>query len=440
VRVKWNRGITLDAYQPLYDSDATINLIWGGRDSGKSRQMPHFLVRKALTHPGFKCMLIRKRLNTVQESMFSEVVGFLEKNRLAGLVHSTKSPLKLRFKNGATFLGRGTDDMNNIKSTKEPSDAWIEEADQISEDDFDTIFTTLRSSDTPVQVWMTFNPEVDESGKNWIIDRFLGQVDDIYAPFQSFVIQVDSDDGPMDIKVNSIHTTCDDNPYCTPERRAILESYRETNVNKYNVWRLGKVGQREVASPFMFAFDEAMIQEAEIDPKFPLILSFDFNVAPATCTLSQQDDLNRRKWFVGEVRIGSEKDKANIYEVCERLRAIIPRGQYIEVTGDATGRNLSTYTTGNLHHYDIIEEELGLMPAQVKTPAVNPSHSNSYAMCNAVLRDWTVTFDPSMRFALNDLRYVEYQNGKILKREAERRNMGHLLDCIRYDLHTFCDS
>jgi phage terminase large subunit len=438
--IEWTKKITLAPYLPLYETDAKIIFIWGGRDSGKSFAMPQILTRKALMYKGFRCMLVRKQLNTVKSSMFDRFYNFFDTYKLNGIVSSTKTPLEINVQTGADFLGRGCDDPAKLKSTTDPSDAWIEEADQISEDDFDIIMTTLRSNDTPVQCWLTFNPEVAKDGKSWIKERFFKDLteQEMYKPFHEFYVDVHTEKGTTQIKCLSIHTTCEDNPYADASRIALYDSYKERNINKYNVWRHGWWGYKEVNSPFAWAFDEDKhVRDFDIDFDLPIDLSFDFNVVPCTATISQQDNNRTWKRFLYEIRLGTTDKKANVYHVCQRIKDILPDGVYLRITGDASGSNKSALVYDNLDAYDIIQKELNISDSNVWTPKSNPRHEQSYFEFNDRLTNREVYFHSRMMYSIEDLKQVEYANKSIQKKEAESKGMGHLLDCLRYDINTF---
>jgi len=441
MNINWSKKITLEPYRALYDSDATINLIFGGRDSGKTYALPQILTNKAIKYPKARVMLIRKNLNTVKPSMYDAFTNFFEDSGLEAIQSNTKTPLEIKFINGSDFLGRGCDDPFKIKSTTNPSDAWIEEATDITEDDFDVILTTLRSQVAPVQIWLTFNPEVDKNGKSWIRERFFKDFTDkdfeekIYNKEYNFDIDVSGSEEK--IKVKCIHTTCDINPYSDKSRIAIYDSYREINVNKYNVWRLGKWGRKEIKSPFAWAFNTEMIKEWDLDYTMDIDISFDFNNAPCTATISQQDHNRTFKRFWREIRLGTTTNHANVYDVCERIRRLLPDGAYIRVTGDSSGRNDSAMVRGNADAFEIIRRELNVSSQRVWTPKKQPTHLDSYNEFNDALQLRDVTFDPSMKYLIEDLQQVEYRNKSILKKEAEAKGMGHLLDCARYDINTF---
>ena len=339
MKVVWDKDITLDQFKPLYDTDATIILVWGNRDSGKSHAIPQILTRKALNNSSFRCMLIRKQLNTVKASIFDRFNKLWQTYGLTPLIKSqTKQPIEAVFLNGADFLGRGCDNVENIKSTTDPSDAFVDEADKITEDDFDTILTTLRNNETKVQFWLAFNPEVEDKSKygintHWIKERFFkGMTDEqMYSPYNEFYIDVDVNGEIVKIKCLSMHVTHDKNPYADSLRIATYESYKDIDYNKYLVWRLGHWGQRDYSKVYVKYDVELNSSDRVVQENDYLHVGMDFNVENMAAVVHVLD---------GEQPIAVD-EFVNYYdtrEICEIIKSHYPNHRII-VYPDASGKN-----------------------------------------------------------------------------------------------------
>jgi PBSX family phage terminase large subunit len=439
--VEFSRSLLLPRYRELLDTDADIILLWGGRDSGKTYNIQRWLIRECLKDKN-KVILCRKVKDTVKDSMFDGLVARLEEFNIHQLYRKTVSPTEINFATGAKVLCRGFDDPMKIKGIEQPTIGWVEEADQCNKNDYDILFGTLRHSYLKKRVVLSFNPEVDITGENWIINTFIGKenVESFYGQNIEFEREIEftNIDGKLEkktIKILSIHTTYRDNRFCPPEKRMAHESLKDEDVNKWNVYANGRLGQKEVKRPFFLGFNDSMIKDFDFDPSLETFVSFDFNVAPCTATISQQDYAGTFKRFLYEVRIGTKDSKADIYDVCEIIKQILPFNTYINVTGDATGRNSNALTKGELMAYDIIMDELNLSIDNFKVPKVNMSHKFSYTLCNKVLRNVQVSFHSRMKYTILDLKFLEYDGQNIMKKEAEKLGRGHLADCVRYDLH-----
>ena len=134
--------IFLPQYRHLHDdSDIDIDFIYGSRDSGKSRDTAQRLVVKWLSAPYFRHILCRKTFNTIKDSQWQLIKDIVDEWGLSQFFTFTMNPLSITCINGNKFLARGFDDPQKIKSIQNPSGAWVEEANELSQEDW-TILTT----------------------------------------------------------------------------------------------------------------------------------------------------------------------------------------------------------------------------------------------------------------------------------------------------------
>lgn len=183
-------------------------------------------------------------------------------------------------------------------------------------------------------------------------------------------------------------------------------------------------------NPFCYAFDEARhVKPCSFDDGHYLMISTDFNVDPITATASQYIDGQKR--FIKEFRLRN----SNIYELCDHIKAAFPTASIL-LTGDATGRNRSALSVGNINYYTVIKQKLSLTDQQIKVPSVNPAVSDRRVLCNSILQNQDLIIDPSCKYLIEDLKYVEVNDkGDIDKTKDKHR--AHLIDGFGYDLNTF---
>jgi hypothetical protein len=137
--------------------------------------------------------------------------------------------------------------------------------------------------------------------------------------------------------------------------------------------------------PFLYKFNDQIhvVEEYKPNPHLPITISFDFNKDPMTALIGQQVDLWTSYAFA-EINL----PEGSTPEVCDLI--LVDFQKWIgnmDVTGDATGRNRSALTVGNLNHYRIIKDKLFLSDHNLKMPKVNPAHSDSRVLCNSVLQN-----------------------------------------------------
>jgi len=203
-----------------------------------------------------------------------------------------------------------------------------------------------------------------------------------------------------------------------------------------------------ISNQFAYKYSEKKHTRSglEMDPDLDINLSFDFNVNPMTCLAIQYDELQDSIKVLKEFRI----ENSDTYEMCEAIDAEFGHlDPYYRVTGDASGGNRQSATRGAMTHYQIIADELDLSEDQFDTPASNPSITNSRILLNSILQhfhEFLIDSD-ECPYLMEDLEFVETEtqrNGKVgIKKEGKNEagmqnsTLTHLLDCLRYYLHTY---
>lgn len=437
MEIHWDNTITLPIYRELYNTDADIILLWGGRISGKSRNIPHPVVKDILENPKSKVILIRKVYDTVKESIFAEFDTFIDENNFysEGIFTKIKSPLEINCINGSKIIARGCDKPDKIKSVREPDTAIIEEADQISEKDFDYILTTVRSSNKKCKVYLLFNPEFSAKG-NWIKKRFfndavLGEQNmygRVYYEKETII-----DDEIVTLKTLAIHSTYDDNSFAPKERIAIIEEFKDIDINKYNVWAKGLWGESQVDKPYINTFDKKKHVSKFAFDNSDILLSFDFNVDPMTCTASQLQK--------GKVVIVEEYKRNNSWteELCLYILPRLPRGNNIFITGDASGKNRQSNVRGGLNSYHTIQDVFKLSDYAFHLPKANNEVKGTRELVQKAFYRDLILINESCTNLINDLLYVEADMyGKMVKKTTGTgKELSHFMDNLGYSIANY---
>ena len=258
----------------------------------------------------------------------------------------------------------------------------------------------------PPFIFTTFNPT-----QKWVKKKF-------YEPYKS---------GELKEPYFFLEALPDDNPFVTNDQWSAWKTLDPTNYDRFIK---GDWNAFTVKKAFAYAFDEQKhVKPCSYDPDHYLYLSFDFNIDPITCIARQYIDGQIR--YIKEFRISN----SNIDELCDRILSTFVNPVYI-ITGDASGRNSTALVRGKLNYYKVIKDRLSLNDNQIKVPSVNPAVSDTRVICNSVLANFNVIFDPSCEFLIEDLKYCEVNDdGDIDKSKDKHRT--HLLDCFRYDQNTF---
>lgn len=185
--------------------------------------------------------------------------------------------------------------------------------------------------------------------------------------------------------------------------------------------------------PFLYKFNEKVhvIDEYVPNLHLPIMGSFDFNKDPMTALIGQQVDLWTSYAFA-EINL----PEGSTPEVCDMILTDYIKWLYnIDVTGDATGRNRSALTIGNLNHYRIIKDKLQLEDDNLKMPKQNPALSDSRVLCNSVLQNANFYITKNCKKTIKDAQsaYVDAA-GELVKTQIEGL---HHFDTLRYLIHAF---
>ena len=145
----------------LYDllfSDARYRVAYGGRGASKSWNFARALLLKGVEQP-VRVLCARETQQSIGESvhrLLSDQVGML------GLSHFyTVEKTRLLGKNGTeiTFAGL-KHNVANIKSAEAVDICWVEEAQSVSKESWNTLIPTIRKDKS--SIWVSFNPDFDD--------------------------------------------------------------------------------------------------------------------------------------------------------------------------------------------------------------------------------------------------------------------------------------
>lgn len=211
-----NKNIFNDAYYPcLNDYSKRYNIYYGGGGSGKSVFVAQKLIIKALKEKR-KILVIRKVMATQLSSCWQLILDTLSRFNLLSYCKVNKSNFQIELPNGSLFLFKGLDDSEKIKSIVGITDIWIEEATDITLDDFTQLDLRLRAEEDNLQMYLSFNPV---SKANWCFKKwFSGKNKDTFI----------------------LKTTYKDNKFLPQDYIDTLENLINSNPTYYRIYVLGE--------------------------------------------------------------------------------------------------------------------------------------------------------------------------------------------------------
>lgn len=218
-----------NVYLPYLNDETSIQIFFGGASSGKSVFLSQRVVLD-LIKGGRNYLVIRKVGKTIRQSVFNEICKAIKDTGLGQFFYVSMTSMTITAFNGFQVIFCGLDDPQKIKSITPAkgalTDIWIEEATEISYDDFKEIIKRLRGiSKVQKRITLSFNPILKD---HWI--------------YKEFFLNVWEDNKRVykDERVLILKTTYKDNRYLTEQDKQALES--EKDAYYYDVYTLGKWG------------------------------------------------------------------------------------------------------------------------------------------------------------------------------------------------------
>lgn len=202
------------------ETQKPLIVLEGGRGSAKSREIAHYLTLRSLKEK-IRIVLIRKVFDTIRDSQYAEVKDVVNLWGLENEFEFIGSPLTIRARSGSQFICRGLDKLTKIKSIANVDVVWVEEADELTEQDWITLNFSIRGKikGRPKQKILSFNRH---SG-NWTESMFFNadgsfrEAEDTYH----------------------LHTTFQDNHFLDAEFLAEIEKIRLSDSELYKKVALG---------------------------------------------------------------------------------------------------------------------------------------------------------------------------------------------------------
>lgn len=413
---------------------------------GKSYLGSCWIVSSCIRFPNLRAVVARKTIKSLKESTFNTIKAVM---REWGLIEGENYKVNnlegiVTFWNGSTISLKELEDRPQDADfqrlgSSEYTIGLVDEVSEICERAIEVLFSRLRwrtheTFKTP-RLLMTTNP-----CSNWIRSRFVQDDDgnpvqcaegEAYVPFSVF-------DNP-NVAFRQIY-------------EAALNRLTDPSVKArllYGNWDY--VETNEAAAYYNFKGEKHLVdglREKVYNPLKPLIISWDFNVAPFMSSLAFQVDYENKKLYVLEEILGKPDDKENnTPKLADKInRKYLSEGHVggILITGDPAGLARSTQTEEGVNNYTIILSHLDpSLRASKQIMSKQPPQTTRLDFINrlfAGLNDWEILIDMRCRKLTEDLIYQKKNadgsknKDKITdpKLGVKYEKYGHLSDAFDY--------
>lgn len=219
-----------------------------------------------------------------------------------------------------------------------------------------------------------------------------------------------------------------------PFKHSVEELHKLRKANPYVFDAQYQQDPKKIGSKlWLFAFDKKRhTGHVEYDPSLWLYASFDFNRCPMTCTLFQIADDGQVRG-IDCIRL----DDATTRETCQEIDRRYP-GAFLIITGDASGKNLTT--ASKIDNYTIIKNYFDLGDGQMQYHARNPRLQDSRYFMNSLFEQFDIIYDEEKCApAIYDFENVESdeENKPVKSNREDESQKADFLDNNRYFFHKF---
>lgn len=414
---------------------------------GKSYIGSVWLVSSCLRFENIRAVVARKTLKSLKESTWNTICMVIKKWGLKEDVHYRINNLEgtLKFWNDSVIIMKEMADIPSDPNferfgSSEFSVAFIDEVSEMSQKSIEVLFSRLRwrTHETFMvpKMLLTTNPTT-----NWVRSRFVqdDNGDKVVTRESEFYIPFSVFDNP-DVAFRQTYEAALNKISDQATKERLL----------YGNWDFVEANDMAIYS--RFNGEKHLItglKESVYDPTRPIILVWDFNVAPQMSTIWAQIDYDNKKVYVLEEVLGKPEDKENnTPALARRIQKKLYREKHIggvDVTGDPSGLQRSTASEEGVNNYTVIIDALGkgILRPKMKLLKKQPPQVTRCEFVNEVFdgyNGWTIHIDIKCRKLTEDLIYqLKNEDGTKSKQKTtdpktgvKYERYGHLSDCLDY--------
>lgn len=385
-------------------------LCGGAAGGGKSYLGSCWLISSCLRWPDMRMVVARKTLKSLRESTWNTIQAVAKSWGLEEQVHYKINNLsgEMIFWNGSKIIMKemaySPSDPDYLRfGSSEFSGAFVDEVGEVDQRGVDVLFSRIRwkiADTTKVpKMLMSTNPCL-----GWVKDRFVldenaepvvCRPNEMYIPFS---VYDNPDKEFVNAYVSALYKISDP----SVRERLLFGNWLYVDVNDAACyWKFD--GSKHLVDG---------LKDSKYDPLKPLILSFDFNVAPYMSCLMAQIDYENKIVYILEEILGRPEDKENntpkfAEKIKNKLLAMGHTGGVV-VTGDPAGLSRTTMTEDGVNNYTILLSILNspqLRPHK-KLLSKQPSQITRLEFVNNIFdgyQGWTIKIDLKCRKLIEDL-------------------------------------
>lgn len=292
INLNINKKIFNEAYFPhLFDYSNRYEVYYGRAGSRKSVFICQKLLVKACASKR-KTLVVRKFGTTLKDSVFQLFVDTLKKWKLYEYCKINLTNFTITLPNESTFLFKGLDDSEKIKSITDITDIWCEEGTELTLDEFTQLDLRLRANVDGLQMFISFNPV---SKQNWVFKRWFSE-------------------GATRKNTMVLHTTYKDNKFLPVEYINSLLEQQKTNPTYYMIYALREFCTLDKLVYYNWKVED--FDHTQIKGKLLVGLDFGYTNDPTALVASVMTD---KKIYIFKEWVDTNKTNPQIAQVIKSL-------------------------------------------------------------------------------------------------------------------------
>lgn len=438
--VRFGKYDVPEVYIPMFYDNSFVKLFYGSRNSAKSHFACLMKLIRAIELPYFKCLMVRKIKDSIKDSIYATLKDVAERHGIADQFEFNDHTGRIVcIANGNSFIPKGTHETlgsgGNAKSVTDPTDAIIDEMDEVTQSEYRSLVYSIRGSDDLEIIGIFNTNRIDED--HWIFKRW-------FYPTNTFELADGSHTYIPSKRKNTIilHTNYLMNPYVSEQ---IKKEFEYDRLYDYELYELDGLGLIKTVKSTNMAFkyyqpNQHIDKTIKFNPNSLVYLHWDFNRLPHhTVGLSQPGGYNQSE-NVFQWNLVTEfclEDKS-ISEVVEEIVDYLKENQYqvidVAIVCDYSGNTKKDHDSIT----DINKIIKGLRVGKynvINRTKVNPSVSSSLGFVDDIFRE-RVVMSPRSSHAGATLRFRIHPSAKFHCddfKKTKKNNEGGILKVVQRD-------
>lgn len=177
-----------EAYKPLFTSKKRYKILMGGRGAGRSTVASQRSIAKLVAPEYYRCAIMRLVLGDIRNSIYREITDRADENGIKDSLDINDSQMVIEYGantiNAVGFKKSSGEQKAKLKSLANYTEVIIEEADEVSEEDFMQLDDSIRTVKADITIILLLNPPPKS---HWIIRKWFDLfpvegVPDFYLP------------------------------------------------------------------------------------------------------------------------------------------------------------------------------------------------------------------------------------------------------------------